>query len=75
MKYKSLQSYTLAVNNLARMDCEIINSKPKMFKAVHHDFPETMLDNYMQCGYTPRQVLNSLDEDAILENAAEARMS
>jgi hypothetical protein len=75
MKYKSLQSYTLAVNNLARKDCEVLNNIPRMFRGVHHDFPERMMEYYREQHYTPRQVLTQLDEDGELENAAEARMS
>lgn len=75
MKYKTLQSYTLAVNNLARKDCEAINNKPRMFKGVRHDFPERMMEYYWEQNYTPRQVLTQLDTDAEMENAAEARMS
>jgi hypothetical protein len=75
MKYKTLQSYTLAVNNLARKDCEIINNKPRMFKGVHHDFPERMMEYYWEQNYTPRQVLTQLATDAEMENAWEARVS
>ena len=75
MKYKSLQSYTLAVNNLARKDCEIINNKPRMFKGVHHDFPERMMEYYYEKGLTPRQSIDIINREAEMENAAEARMS
>jgi hypothetical protein len=64
------------VNDLARKDCEIINGKhPRMFRGVHHDFPERMMAFYWEQNYTPRQVLTRLEEDAEMENAAEARMS
>jgi len=75
MKYKTLQAFTLAVNNLARKDCDNINKTPKMFKAQHIDFPVSMLDRYMKDGYTPRQVLKQLDADAKWENHCEARCS
>jgi len=76
MKYKSLKSYTLAVNNLAQKDAdEMYKQKPRVFAAVHYDFPESMLDHYMKDGYTPRQVLTKLDEDARWENECEARCS
>ena len=54
MKHKTLTEFTLAVNNLARKDCDLENDNPKnMFKAVHHDFPERMMEHYYRDGYTP----------------------
>lgn len=76
MKYKTLTEFTLAVNNLAHKDCDMENNQPNnIFKAIHHDFPESMMEHYYRDGYSPRQVLNKLEQDAIAENETEARMS
>jgi len=67
-----LTKYTKRVNDLARKDAAKLDG---FFKAVHHDFPESMTAWYLHNGYTPRQLLTQLNEDAEAENAAEARCS
>jgi hypothetical protein len=72
MKAKTLTEFTKAVNALAQKDAA---KSTGIFKGVHYDFPERMLEHYWNDGYTPRQVLNQIQAEAEAENAAEARMS
>ena len=69
---KSLAEYTKAVNALAHKDAAKCKG---IFRGVHHDFPERMMERYWEQNYTPRQVLNQINSDAEAEMAAEARMS
>ena len=74
MKYKTLKSYTDAVNKLSRKDCDKI--KPSsIFGYYHHDFPESMMKYYFEQGLTPRQAIDSINREARLEAAWEARVS
>jgi hypothetical protein len=71
-KYKTLSQFTKAVNDLARLDASKLDG---LFKGVHHDFPERMLEDDFHSGLTPREVLNRIDQEAKEENRAEARCS
>jgi hypothetical protein len=64
------------VNKLAHRNCQLINKELNMmFLAVHHDFPESMIEFYFNNKLTPQQTLDNINSNAELENAAEARMS
>ena len=71
-KYKTLSQFAKAVNDLARKDAAKFDG---LFKGVHHDFPERMLEDDFHNGLTPREVLNRIDREAEEENHAEARCS
>lgn len=72
-KYKTLSSFTKAVNDLARKDAAKLNG---LFKGVHYDFPEQMLKfDWNIEGLTPRQTLTRINRESEQENLAEARCS
>lgn len=71
----TLKQFVDKVNELARQEVEIVNAGDLLFKATHYDLPERMLESYFKDGYTPKQTLKQINNDANAENAAEARMS
>jgi hypothetical protein len=71
-KHKTLSSFTKAVNDLGRKEAAKLNG---LFKGVHHDFPEHMLEDDWRGGLTPKQVLVRITEEAEQEGWAEARGS
>lgn len=78
MKHRTLKAFTKAVNALARADAEAMNADggyASMFKAVHHDFPEAMMEHYFNEGYEPREVIERVQQEAEIEAAWEARVS
>jgi hypothetical protein len=56
----TLNEYTAEVNRLARLECDRINSIPgPIFGAVHHDFPESMMEYFFDRGFSPEAVLQA----------------
>jgi hypothetical protein len=68
----NLTRFTKKVNALAKKDRDQSNF---IFKGVHYDFSERMLDHYWKDGFTPRETLNRINANAEAEARAEARMS
>lgn len=74
MKNKySLKSFSLAVNQLAHEEAnQINNTSSSPFKAIHYDFPESMLKYYFELGMSPRQTILGMNAEAEMESEFEA---
>jgi hypothetical protein len=53
----TLTEYTAEVNRMAREDAAFANRGDRLFAAVHHDYPESMMEYYRNSGLTPFQAI------------------
>lgn len=60
-----LTAFTAEVNRLARAQAGTINATNtgSPFRAVHHDFPESMLRHYFDKGVTPQEALTEIHDN------------
>ena len=75
MKIKTLKAFTEQVNRLNKEECDALNKKNNLFFAEHFPYPESMMEYYFKNGFTPQQVIDSMNDDFEREVAWEAMVS
>jgi hypothetical protein len=75
MKTKTLKAFTEQVNKLNKEECDALNKENNLFFAGHVPYPESMMEYYFKNGFTPQNVIDSINDDCEQEAAWEARVS
>jgi hypothetical protein len=79
MPKMTLDKFVKEVNEISRKECERLNQEydkgKALFGGCHTPLPVELLKHYHNRGYTPKQTLQLIEEEAMAEAYAESMVS